>query len=271
MISLLMLAMISSIGFVVSSLVYRNVTVERSYNDAITAFYAAESGVERALDVANVHRKAAQTIASSESSIESFATSSSTKSLTNSDSQYWIDATVTGVGVTAYRAPANPFYQVELYNPDSTFSYLGVESLRFNWNRPSTCSATNRIEVSFFKFNSTSIGRADNLVYKQVFTCGSEAAGLGYDCQATSNYPTINTNYIVSVWSMDCSLLDINTVAYAGDNASSSVVTIPSIVQWSAVGTGDQTRRQITATTKWVPSASGLAEFVLFGETAITK
>lgn len=266
-----MLAMISSIAFVVSSLVYRNVTVERSYNDAITSFYAAESGVERGLDIAGIHRKAGQTMASVETSLESFATSGSPKSLTNSKSQYWIDTALTGAGVSAYRAPATPFYQVELYNPDSTFSYLGVESLRFNWNRQSTCSATGRIEVSFFKFNSTSIGRADDLVYKQVFTCGSEASGPGYDCQATSNYPTINTNYVVSVWSMDCSLIDLNTVAYSSDNASGSVVSIPSIFQISAIGTGDQTRREITATIKWVANASGLGQFVLFGETAITK
>lgn len=270
-ISLLMLAMISSIAFVVSSLVYRNVTVERAYDDALGSYYAAESGVERALDIATRHRVVGGTISATETVVETYATSGAPHTFATSETAYWIDATVTGRGVSSYRLPVESRTQIELYNPDSSFSYLNVESLRWLWNMPSTCPATSRIEASFFKYNSTSIGRADDLVYKQVFTCGAEAAPAGYQCQATSNYPTINTNYIVSIWNMDCDLIDLTTTAYAADNAAGAVVTLPAIVQWSAIGKGQQSQRQMTATTKWVPTASGLAEFVLFGESPITK
>lgn len=270
-ISLLMLAMISSIAFTVSSIVYRNVTVERAYDDAVTSYYAAETGVERALDIATKKRNASQTIASTESVIESFATSGSPASLGNSKTTYYVDSTTSGRGVSSLRQLVNQRAQVELYNPDSPFTYLSVESMRWLWNMPSTCPGTSRLEVSFYDFNSTSIGLSDDSVYKQVFSCGAETPSGGFDCQATSNYPSINTNYIVSVWSMDCSLIDLTTTAYSADNAASSIVSIPSIVQWSAVGIGATSQRQMTATTKWLPSASGLAQFVLFSVDAVAK
>lgn len=270
--ALLILSVMAAIGFVLSSLVYREATVARSFDDSLHAFYAAESGIERGLDILSEHRKDHDDLATTVTAIESYATDASPVTLSTSNATYVVDSSATTTSSSSLHVPIEGFFQIELYDPDNSISTLmTAESMQLWWNLPSSCSATSQVEFTFQEFNSGSVGLADDSVYKQVYTCGVETPPSGYDCQATSNWPSTNNNYIIQVGTLDCGRIDATITLYDADNATGNEVDIPSLVNVAVRGEGELSQREMTAHTKWIPSASGLGEFVLFSIEAIAK
>lgn len=268
--ALLILAVMAAIGFVISSLVYREVSVSRVFDDSLHSYYAAETGVERGLDIVALHRTNNETLAGTLTAIENYATSASPLSLAAGNGSYAIDTTLTSSTDTTLEVPIVDLYQIDLYDPDNSISSLmNAESLRMYWNLPASCSSSSRVELTYREFSSGAFGLDDDAVYKQVYTCGVETPPTGYDCQATSNWPAANTNYTIQIRSFDCGYIDATIGFYESDNASGAPVEIPSLVNIAAVGSGNLSQREIVARTKWVPSSSGLSAFVLFSLEAI--
>ena len=267
--ALLILTVMAAIGFVVSSLVYREVNVSRSFDDSLRSYYAAETGIEHGLDIVALYRQNHETLASTLLAIESYPLS--TFVLDGSDATYSMDSTQTSNTTEELTTPIRDFYQIDLYDPDNSISTLmTAESMRIEWDIPASCSSGSRMELTFDEYSSGSFGLDDDSVYKQVYTCGVETSTGGYDCQATTNWPSTNTNYIVQVRSLDCSTVDAHIQFFDADNASGSAVSIPSVVNIASIGTGDLSQREIVAHTKWVPNASGLGSFVLFSLESIS-
>jgi hypothetical protein len=270
--ALLIMTVMAAIGFVISSLVFREVTVARVFDDSLQAYYGAESGIERALDIVTEHRQEREGLTSTITAIEDYATSAAPVSLEEAGATYVIDETATNSTTTGLSVPIFDFYQIDLYNPDDPINtVMTAESLRLQWNMPSSCSAASRVELTYQQYNSASFGLEEDSVHKQVYTCGVETAVDGYDCQATSNWLAANTNYTIQIRSIDCDYLDAAIHVYDADDAAGAFVSIPSTVNIVSVGSGDISQREMTARTKWVPSASGLSEFVLFSVEEIVK
>ncbi|MFH1426227.1 MAG: hypothetical protein ABIG66_02225 [Candidatus Kerfeldbacteria bacterium] len=273
--SVIMLGVMFMIGFVIAALVYREINLARIFDDSLVSFYAGESGWERSMDILGERRKDDDQLANALAAIEAFAPPASPKVLANSGGTYYIDP----AGTTSVTSKINLVVfnkygtQVELFNPDNPFSFLQAESVQFRWLHP-LCGGSSRMEVTFYEFDSATFGIEDDSVYKQVFTCGVEAAPAGYDCQATSNWPAANTNYIMRVKALDCTLLGVNTVFYNADDGQGgggTIVDVPSRVAIVSVGEGNFSQRSISAKTKWIPSASGLVDYVLFSVEQVNK
>jgi hypothetical protein len=269
--ALMILAVMAAVGFVISSLVYREVNVSRSFDDSLQSYYAAETGIERALDIVTAHRVAHESLASTLTAIEAYPPSIPPFALSGSDASYAIDATQTASTITSLHIPLVDLYQIDLYDPDNSVTALSdAESVRLLWSVPSDCAGSSRMELTFQQFSSGAFGLADESVYKQVYTYGVETPSAGYDCQATSNWPAVNTNYVVQIRSLDCENADAQVTFYTLDDALGVEFPIPSYITIASVGTGDLSQREIIARTKWIPSASGLSSFVLFSQDGVT-
>jgi len=272
--SLLLLVVMSGIAFVISSLVVRETQLARTFDDSLTSFYAAESGVERGLDIFGEHRDASGELDSTIAVIEAFAPPTTPIPLAANDAQYEIDPIETTNQALELNIPlldSDGGAQIEMYDPDNPLTtFLNIESVQIAWDEPPSCTST-RQELTFYKFDSNQFTLTDDAVYKQVYTC---SPSTGYDCQIVSNYPSPNTNYVLRIKPLDCVSLNANITFYNFDNGApggGSLVPVPSRAAISAIGTGNQSQRRMTARTKWVPNASGLVDFVLFSVEAVTK
>lgn len=272
--SLLVLVVMSGVAFVVSSLVSREVQLSRTFDDTLGAFYAAESGVERSLDVLGEHREASALLSSTITDIENFAPAATPVLLTGSESTYVVDAAETTASPVELNIPllrSNGGAQIELYDPDNPVSsFLSVESMQLQWNEEAACTNA-RQEITFYEFDSNLFTLSDDAVFKQVYACSPSAE---YDCRAVTNYPAPNKNYIVRITPIDCDSIDANVTFYNLDNGEAgggSLVPIPSRPEIAVVGSGLFSQRVMIARSKWVPSASGLVDFVLFAINPVVK
>lgn len=275
LLTIMLLSFFSLLGFTVAALSYKSIKTARTFDDSIQSFYAAESGLERALDIAQVNRQAEELLDDTISEIEAFAPDSSPLELSSGVGEYYIDSsdTMDTLDSVTVMAPVHAAVQFDMYDPDDPLgvgALMRIESAQFLWNEP-TCSATTRIEVSWYEFNDVLFNYEDDAVFKQVYTCGVESAPSGWDCVATSNHPADHTNYIVRVKSLDCSLMGMQATFYSADNAGGSKVGIPSMVKVVSVGESAESQRRMSATSKWVPSVTGLVDFVLFSVDEIIK
>ncbi|PIW36454.1 MAG: hypothetical protein COW24_05365 [Candidatus Kerfeldbacteria bacterium CG15_BIG_FIL_POST_REV_8_21_14_020_45_12] len=273
--SLVTLTILSTAAFVMASLILRETKLARTVDNALQTWYGAETGVERSLDVITEGRKTAATFSGTVTEVENMATSSAPYVMPNSGAEYYIDASKTTSTLNALTVALSEFpgVQIELYNPDSTFALMSAESMQVLWNDPQ-CGGSSRIEVTYQEFIGTSFGLADDTVRKDIYTCGVESPPVGWDCQATSNTPAPNTNYVVRVRGLDCTILGANIMFYDADNGAAgggAEVGIPSQAFVTVVGSGLQTERSFSYRSKWLPSASGLGDFALFSASQIVK
>lgn len=286
--SLLIVSVMSLVAFVITSLSLREIKLAATFDDALTAFYAAESGVERSLDVIDEHRKrpedtlcpatgAPVDLDCTLSMVRDFAPSTAPVTLTASNSDWRIDAAATTdtqpyVDVATTKSGKT---QVDLYDTDDAFQFMNIESVLLLWNEP-TCVVPARMEATYARFNSQQFGLFDDAVYNQVFTCDPSLvpAGEPYGCAAISNYPGVNNNYILRLKALDCDVAPVRVSAYDGDNGpntGATLVPLPSAVRVVSVGNGNQTQRRMSASVRWRPSASGFTDFVLFSLERVEK
>ncbi|MFC1597907.1 hypothetical protein ACFL2M_00025 [Patescibacteria group bacterium] len=270
--AIIVLVVMSGIAFVVASLLYREINLARVFDDSLHSYYAAESGVERGLDIIGERRKVDGVLDDTIAAIEAFAPDSAPVTLANSEVDYFIEDVGTSDTANELELPVLEFggTQVELFDPDDPFSFMTAESVQFVWNHPG-CTTTSRIEATFEQFDSATYSIEPDSVYKQVYTCGVETPPADYDCQATSNWPAVNTNYVVRIKPLDCTILGMKVTFHSLDNAAGGLVGVPSRAELLAVGEGDYSQQMVTARTKWLPSASGLVDFVLFSLEAVEK
>ncbi len=272
LLALLILAVMTALAFVFSSIVYRELSISRAYDDSLQSYYAAESGIERSLDIVTEHRQNRELLGTTLTAVENYATDAAPVTLSAADASYVIDSSATTNTTTALEVLIESLYQIDLYDPDDPINTLmSAESMRVLWNVPASCSSTTQLEFTFQEYNSSSFGLENDSVYKQLYTCGVESPPSGYDCQATSNWPAANTNYTIQIRASNCEYSDATISLYTNDDALGAEVNIPSVVNIAAVGSGNSSQRAMRAHTKWVPSASGLSEFVLFSTAQIVK
>lgn len=293
--TVLLLTFMSLIGFALASLSLREVRLARTFDDSLQSYYAAESGIERSLDVIEEYRahtesqgcpageEGAATLGCVLEDIESFATPASPVSLTESVATYAIDADATISTVDVVHVPIlqHSSTQLELYDPDNPLTPLGVDSLLLLWNP--TCTEQHGLEITFSEFDSTTtffpyedvtLSGGAPVISKQIWQCIS-TVGTPYEdmstCFAISNLPSVSKSYTVRLKSLDCVIPDVMVSTFSEPDAEGTSVPIPSRIEIAVLGSGQQSQRRMTAKTKWLPSASGLVDFVLFSEEEIVK
>lgn len=277
--SMLLMLLIAGLGFVLAAIMLREVSFSRTFDNALMSYYAAESGVERALDIVGESRDSA-TVGSTLSSIENY-TSSAAVELSNG-AEYTVDTTLTVSerDSVVSRVPVVNGSQINFYDPDNSVSAtMNAESVYFQWNQADTATCTHpdpRLKVNFIEYDATTAFGQDTVVDSYVYTCSGSTAD--YECSAVSNVPSAGSNYIVRLQALDCTIPLVETTFYELPDAlgytgvgTQAIIPIPSVVTLGVQGDGGATRRIITAQTKWNPGATGFVDFVLFSLQEITR
>lgn len=280
LISMLLMIVIAGLGFVLAAIMLREINLSRTFDSSLESYYAAESGIERSLDIVGENRTT-ETQGDTVTEIIDY-TSSSAYALSNG-STYEIDNSLTRATVDSVlsRLPVANGVQIEFYDPDDSIaSTMNAESVEFGWNNPDTATCTHpspRLEVTFIEYDSTTAFGTDDVVDKYVYNCAS-GASIGYECMATSNVPTPGQNYIVRLKALDCAIPLVETTFYELPNGTGYAgvgtqvaVEVPSVITIASRGDSSATERLITAKTKWTPSGTGFVDFVLFSLEAITR
>lgn len=286
--ALMILSVMALVGIVVASLTVRETHIARSFDDALVAYYAAESGAERSLDIVSEHRRSPQDFICPATGapmdldctmdiVRDFAPEVTPVSLSGSEGEWFVDAVETSDTQQSVTLPImeQGNTQIDLYDPDDPFTFMSAESLHLLWKNPQ-CAVPTRVEVSFVEFSATQFGITDDLAYTQVFTCNSllVPSGSEYDCGAVSNYPAANKNYVVRLRALDCTIYDGQSTFFDADDGfggGGSVEPIPSAVRIVSVGEGAGSQRRMSVTTRWRAGASGLVDFVLFAIERVEK
>ncbi|OGY87719.1 MAG: hypothetical protein A2233_02110 [Candidatus Kerfeldbacteria bacterium RIFOXYA2_FULL_38_24] len=286
--ALLLLMIMMTIGFVLASLIYKEIAVARSFPDSLQAYYAAESGIEDSLDLLALRRQQGglleevddvnqpETLDDAIDRLKATTENNVPRVLTHSAANYLVSADETkgSVANMVFSVPYRRGTQVDMYDPDQILSGVGARSVELFWT-PVACanhdsSLDQKIEVTYQVLNVGTDVSVDD-IQKEVYDCTISSTDPNYTCMHTANWLSTTKNHILRFTPLDCSIPLFKTVFYDGPSASGQVVNIPSVASVTAIGRGKISARKISVLTKWVAQASGLTDFVIFSIDKIEK
>lgn len=273
MYALLLLLSMAAVAFVLSTLTVREIFLTRTTDDGAKTLYAAESGVERALDIIGDGRAIGATLASTKETLLTLQ-----GSLQGSDVRYTIDEE-TKNPVTLLRIPAHlqtpegRGIQIEMFDPDQPFVVRTEQADRVKllWNiAPESACPVSRLELTYQEISEDTL--ADGTIAKQIVSC--MPGTTTFDCSATLNTPSppiqFDSSFLFRARALECPVGTME-VSFVDGRGTEQPVSMPGVLQVVATGDGIFTQHIVTATMKWLPSASQLGDFVLFSVDKVEK
>lgn len=271
--ALLLLFAMTAIAFAIAAISWREINLARHIDDATQAFYAAESGLERGLDVIRAERRTGTLF---ETAVDKVRNINNISLSTLPQTKYSLVDSKIGITETIF-----PYMnigdnyagaQIEMYNPDDPFAAAGTvaKSVTIFWseNGGNDCAKDgSQIELSYFGIAAAA---NDREIDKTLLNCSTSSTEV-YNCTATSNAPASFTNFILRLKPINCNFTNVKVVFYNASDGSGNVVDIPSRYELVAAGTGRFSQRRMKATAKWTESAQQLVDFVLFSVEKIEK
>lgn len=294
--ALLVLATVTGIGLAVSSLVVREVLQSKNIDSAITAYYGAEAGMERALFVVKNNRQASTTIVAADAAIDDVDTSNNP--MIPAGAVMTVDGTV-GQGTLLTNLKENETVQIDLFDPDAVVSNCnapqsGVESVRFDWKDRSR--GKTWIEMTVDKFDicnaglikiiragdpqivdtePTSLFARCNETVTFNFSCDSPAEDALCTCDTYTDITySKDFFYRISAKALYGDITDLRITAYTHDDPDApgaQPVDLTNRLQIDAKGTFQNASAKITTFVPWRPAAGGVFQFVLFSEESLIK
>lgn len=271
---LLMLFAMVSVGFVLASLVFREINLLRHIDDSVKAFYAADSGLERALDV--VRQDYQQKKGYSETITKARAVTSDIEPNISYNLTATADQTQEAIFPFLDIGEQVSGAQIEMYDLDNSSANIDARSVRILWNESVGCAATqSRLEMTFVGVNTvtTTTGtislEGQEILKTVIRDCGSGITA--YRCSLVSNDVPSPEGFILRVKPVNCALENVEVKFFNQIDGNGDIVNIPSRYQLVSMGKGKYSQRKVTATAKWLPSAYQLVDFVLFSVERVMK
>ena len=245
--AVLIIAAILSSTIVVSNFVRSFVRQTGAVSNLAGAFYAAESGVERALFVV---RK-----------LDELPTVGDCSA--GSDCELAVnDAAVLE---TKLDLPLNQSTQIDLYNPEKNSLSKGVESVELVWD------GGGWLELTFVEW------LAQDTFTWQTWEAGLEQKDLSVQKMLCSggnvivNFPSAAENYRLRVKALYAPATGLTVRLFSADNLLGKALPIANTLEFAATGTYRDATQKVTATLPRYAPTSGLFDYVLFSEEALVK
>lgn len=271
LLSLFIMLAIVATGLAIAGLIQIQITQTRNEDNAVRARYAAESGLERGLDIVMSHRLETQPGATTNLEETLAIVESLSGTLINGEATYAFDTDATNEQIDTMEFSLREGESIELilFDPDNflTPSYA-IESAAIDWIEGDGCSGTSIIQAT-----TQVISSSDGFPATQgLIPCGSFPALEGFDCRAETNNLTTSFNYLVRIKAQQCDIAYAKVTFYSVDDApSGSEQSIASEVVLTADGMFASSHATLQAMAPWRIPASGFARYVLFVEGDIRK
>jgi Tfp pilus assembly protein PilX len=233
---------ISSMG--VGSLIVSSLQQSRSLDNGISAFYAAESGVEDGLYAVR-HQDALPSVVTTPRTLGNNATW--TRAVTNSESV-----------VYAGTISQDSSYEISLYNPDASTTPSNIDHLQITWT--DSCSGCTVAQTSLVGWKSGGPVLWDPNAAVNLYTW----SGSG----VTVSIPDLTKLYRFRIAAKNASMQNVQIRAFDGSGVPT---TVPGRVRIDAIGTFNQNSQKLTATLPRGVPLSGIFDFVVFSECSLVK
>ncbi|MFH1534557.1 MAG: hypothetical protein ABIF80_01095 [Patescibacteria group bacterium] len=289
LLSLLIMATITAAGIGFATLIISQIRAAENIDNAITATYGAESGLEKALHIVKTNRLSGASLSGTITEIEGL-TDSPAFSKNGLSVEFDEDAISSTELNNKFSLSQDKSKQIDFYNPDDPFgATTGINALYLSWdNNPLPTNDLNYasgygtgsewVEVTWTGWN------ADGDSFENVEKVLLSSGDLAFDnpgglCPADSyiQCTTIQLDpvggaellyYQVRIKALHADIDDIEIKAL---NAADELVNIPSRVYIKTIGKYGRTQQALNASLPWKISASGLFDYVIFSEEQIDK
>ncbi len=233
---------ISSMG--VGSLIVSSLQQSRSLDNGITAYYAAESGVEDGLYAVR-HQ---DTLPASVTTARTLGNNATwTRTVTSSESV-----------VYAGTISQDAVYEIALYDPEASTTSLNIGSLQVTWS--DSCSGCSVVQTSLVGWKSGGPVLWDPNATVNLYTWSGSGVAIAVP-DTTKLYR----------FRMTAKNADMQNVQIRALDTGGAPTNVPGRVRIDGLGTFNQNTQKLTATLPRGVPLSGIFDFVVFSECSLVK
>jgi len=246
LLALILMASAVIIGLGMAHVIIQDLRQSILVDNSITAYYAAESALEKSLFEVRVF----------ETPLGSLPTSG----ILDNDAEWTLDWSSGRPDVTV-NIQKEQTYQLDLFNPDVLDEPAGIEALRFSWDGP------GQLEVAYIGWTP-----AASIIWPhdeyQVVTPPISFVNPAVIYDALS----AGQAYRIRLKAVGGDIQNLNITGWADDGATpGNQVDLPSHITLEANGEYGFARQALSAIIPRHAQLSGIWDFVLFSEEEITK
>ncbi|MBT5337678.1 hypothetical protein HN858_02345 [Candidatus Falkowbacteria bacterium] len=251
--SLLTIAAILSSTIVLSNLVRSSIVQTGLITTAQSAFYNAESGIEKALYSI---RKLDRLPMAGDCNVD--------------DIDCDLDVDSEAVKELKLDLPTNQTVQFDLFTPEKNTQTSQIESVYFDWQ-----GSTTWLEVSIIKWPNNFVFKwpvlpldweLEDLAVQKFLYSGGQPSN-----SALNNYISSSGNYRVRVKALYSTADNLTIKLYSLDNASGQSKAFPNTLSIEALGKQGQASHRLMVDMPRYSPTLGLFDYVLFSESVIKK
>lgn len=263
-----LMLMLSSIVMLMAFIVLINLRSTRISTDAVVAYYAAETGLEKSLYTMKTDRDS--------------QTKKLSQTLTTIDSYIGVDLDESSSAYTAvsYQETTN-IYNIIAAGQNRDFHIYDTDTgnplivnpgtaIGIQWEREDqTCNPAYIIgsgnpadlEFAYESFTISTLDAASGYDETMILDCAPGSEPCSYNWSPTENF-----NYKIKTKPLYCDL-EIEMLV----NENGTLLPFPNYVNIESTGEHGDSSLLLNAQTLWQPPLSGLGEYVLFSEDILTK
>lgn len=256
-------------GFTLGSIVVSELRQSRQLDQAIVAYYAAESGAEKLLFD---WRDTSQCGALCPSNAQLFANPTCSENSTIGWSCSM--STAQGVSQVSFVLPQMQVEQIPLYLPDDTSKRSNAESMRIYWQDVNIQNGLEPwLEVSILGWPAAlSIDYNDaKEIMKRVYKCSPDNIDRPFCDDITINELNGAYGYIIRLRSLFDDVENVRVKFYQNDNAVNELDLRDYIKVANFTGTWNGIKQGMRVQFPVVNPSSAMFDFVLFSENSLLK
>lgn len=233
---------IAAVGM--SALIIGSLQQSRVIDNAIIAYYAAETGIEDAIYRARLTGN----LPTSQSSPQFLSSGTSwTRAVTDRESVIYAGA-----------IPEDGTYEIALYDPDAPTAAQNIGRVLVTWE--DDCSGCTVLQANLVGWTSGGAVLWDPNAETSLHTWNASGVSL--------TMPDPSRLYRLRLHALEGRMRNVQIRAYDGSNAQT---TLPGRIRVDSVGSYANVRQRITATMPRNVPLSGIFDFVIFSECSLVK
>lgn len=266
--SMLIMTTVVAVSIGVSVVIINQYQLSSNIDQSITAFYAAESGLELSLSTVKTNRNNSTSL-----------TTAKTQATTSGGfpaigASYSVIANTSEKYILSY-LKKNEKITVDLFEPDNlpgSGSGADVGSLIIDWS--DDCYGAGWLKLGYTAIKPDGTFDSSASPYENIYPCCAPPACTppATTCTTvTDNRVTPGFYYRLNLTPIDCNVRSLKISAYSQDNGAGASRNFSNRLFLKSTGTKGSSKIALAASVPWYLPAQGIFDFVLFSETTLKK